>query len=389
VSGSFAFVLVMGIVNLFADVSYEGGASINGPFLTQLGLGAAGITVVAGVGETLGYGIRSIAGHVADRSGRYWLVTFVGYAVNLLAVPAMALADGWVVAALFVFLERIGRAIRKPTVEAMLSYAAGEGRRGWVYALNNALDETGAMLGPVLMALALSHHWPLRQCYAWLLASSVGAMIVLAAARMIFPVPAHLEPDAPAHVKEARFTRAYWLTMAGGSLFGAGMTTYELASVHLASVAHVAQASIPLWLAFGTAVAALSSLALGKLYDRASLPTSIGAVIASALFAPVFFLGSGMIPLLALGLLGVAYATQDSLFKSMIAGVMPRGRRGAAFGVFYLGYGGGWLVGSIAIGLLYDHARPWLAAFVALAQLGAIPFFWLAAQERGQEPAVR
>ena len=145
-SPAFTFVLTMGIVNLFADITYEGGASINGPFLASLGASAAVVSISAGVGEFLGYALRSVSGYVSDRTGKYWVVTFVGYAINLLAVPAMALAGTWQLAAALVLAERVGRAIRKPTVEAMLSYTTGELGKGWVYALNTALDEIGATI---------------------------------------------------------------------------------------------------------------------------------------------------------------------------------------------------------------------------------------------------
>jgi hypothetical protein len=124
-SPAFQFVLIMGVVNLLADTTYEGGASINGPYLATLGAGAAAISIIAGLGEFLGYSMRSVAGYIADRTGRYWLITFIGYAINLLAVPAMALAGNWQVAAALIFAERVGRAMRKPTVEAMLSYTTG------------------------------------------------------------------------------------------------------------------------------------------------------------------------------------------------------------------------------------------------------------------------
>ena len=120
-SPAFRFVLIMGAVNLFGDVTYEGGGSINGQFLATLGTSAAAISIIAGLGEFLGYSLRSVAGYIADKSGRYWLVTIIGYTINLLAVPGMALAGNWQVAAGLIFAERIGRAIRKPTVEAMLS----------------------------------------------------------------------------------------------------------------------------------------------------------------------------------------------------------------------------------------------------------------------------
>src|SRR5438034_1379437 len=96
---AFRFVLTMGIVNLFADATYEGGASLNGPFLASLGASATAIAIVAGLGEFLGYALRSLSGYVADRTGKHWPVTFVGYAINLLAVPAMTLAPSWHVAA--------------------------------------------------------------------------------------------------------------------------------------------------------------------------------------------------------------------------------------------------------------------------------------------------
>ena len=125
-SPAFTFVFTMGVVNPFGDITYEGGGSINGPFMATLGASAAIVSITAGIGEFLGYALRPFAGYFADKNGRYWLITFIGYAINLIAVPAMALAGNWQVAAALVLAERIGRAIRKPPVEAMLSYTTGE-----------------------------------------------------------------------------------------------------------------------------------------------------------------------------------------------------------------------------------------------------------------------
>src|SRR5438093_10838164 len=126
---AFRFVLTMGIVNLFADITYEGGGSINGPFLGSLGASAAAINIIAGLGEFLGYSLRSVSGYIADKTGKHWPGTFIGYSINLLAVPAMALAGSWQAAGALVLAERIGRAIRKPTVEAMRWYApAADGK---------------------------------------------------------------------------------------------------------------------------------------------------------------------------------------------------------------------------------------------------------------------
>src|SRR5438552_14251102 len=171
-SNAFRFVLIVGIVNLFADVTYEGASSINGQFLGMLGASAARIGVISGVGEFLGYSLRFIAGYISDKTGKYWLVTFIGYGVNLLAVPALALTDGWPLAAGLIITERVGRAIRKPTVESMLSYTTGTLGKGWVYGVNTALDQVGATVGPLLVALVLVLNGNFQLAYGLLLISA-------------------------------------------------------------------------------------------------------------------------------------------------------------------------------------------------------------------------
>lgn len=372
-SPAFSFVLTMGIVNLFADITYEGGGALNGPFLGSLGATAAAISIIAGLGECLGYAVRSISGRIADRTGQHWPVTFLGYGINLLAVPAMALAPNWETAAAFVLAERIGRGIRKPTVEAMLSYTTGQVGRGWVYAVNTALDETGATIGPLLMALVLYLKGSYQLAFGLLLLSSMASLATLFAARIKFPLPAQLEDGETARARG--FTAPYWIYMTAGALFAAGLTSFELISFHLSASGSVAPALIPTLLALATAGGIVASLVFGKLYDRLGIVIVAGAACLSAFFSPLVFLGGLRVALAGMVLWGVGYATQDTLIKALIASVLPEGRRNSAFGIFYLGYGGGWLAGSIIMGLLYEHSRSGLIAFAVLTQIASIPFF--------------
>src|SRR5690349_1956580 len=374
---AFAFVFMMGIVNLFGDTTYEGGASINGQFLSSLGASAATISIIAGAGEFLGYSLRSLAGWTADKTGKYWPVTFVGFAINLFAVPAMALAGNWQIAGVLILAERTGRAIRKPTVEAMLSYSTEQLGTGWVYALNTALDETGATIGPLLMAFALYRHASYRSGYSLLLISASLAFVALILARILFPVPAKLEHGERTATAEG-FTPAFWLYMIAAASFGAGLMSFEFISVHLASHRTVSEQWIPAFLGISTGFGVLANLALGRLYDRAAMPTVVGAVFVSALFSPFVFLGGFGVALFGMLLWGIGYATQDTLFKAVVADRLPEGRRNFAFGIFYTGYGGGWLIGSIATGLLYRVSVASVIAFSMVIQLGAIPVFLFA-----------
>src|SRR6185437_8243928 len=305
-STAFRFVLTLGVVNLFADITYEGGGSINGPFLGTLGASAALISIVAGLGEFLGYALRAVAGHVADRTGKYWPISFVGYAINLLAVPAMALAGSWQLAAVLMLAERIGRAIRKPTIETMLSYTTAKFGKGWVFAVNTALDETGATLGPLLMAAVLFLGGRYQMGYALLLISSLLALASLTAARIVFPVPANLGEGKSA--PERDFTPAFWLYMAGGAFFAAGLMSYELISFHLVTAGLISPSWMPVALAFATGTGVIANLALGHMFDRVGMNVVLAAVILSAFFTPLVFSGSLIAVLIAMPLWGVGYA---------------------------------------------------------------------------------
>jgi len=383
-SPAFNFVLTMGVVNLFGDMTYEGGGAINGQFMATLGASAAVVSITAGLGEFLGYSLRSISGYISDRTGRYWLITFIGYAINLLAVPAMALAGNWQVAALLILAERIGRAIRKPTVEAMLSYTTGKHGKGWVYGVNTALDETGATLGPLIMSLVLFLHGDYRTGYALLLTSSVLALGALVVARINFPVPSRLEQGRTAPA--SGLGRSYWLYMVAAVCFAAGLISYELVGYHLATAKIVTEQWIPVLLAFSTGCGVIASLVLGKLYDRSPLPTLLVAVFLSSLFSPFAFFGGSPALLAGMVFWGIGYATQDTLFKAVVASVLPEGERNLAFGLFYTGYGVGWLIGSVVTGLLYEQSRVALVVFAVLAQLISLPLFVIA---KRQQPSPR
>ena len=378
VSSAFWFVFTLGIVNLFADMTYEGGGSINGLFLGTLGASAAAISIIAGVGEFLGYSLRLVAGYIADRTGKPWLITFVGYSINLLAVPAMALVSDWPAAAVLIFAERVGRAIRKPTIEAMLSYTTGRYGRGWVYALNSALDETGATLGPLLIAMVLlgAGGTAYKIGYATLLVSSLLALATLTLARFLFPAPDHLEVGSTAQAKGFPFS--YWLYMIAAACFGAGLMSFELVSFHLSSTGTVTDFWIPLFLVIATATGVAASLLFGRLYDRYGLRVILVAVLLSCMFSPLVFFGGFFTALAGLILWGIGYAIQDTLLKALVAGMLPEGKRNLAFGLFYAGYGCGWLVGSIATGLLYEYSLPLVVAFSVVIQLASLPLFLVA-----------
>jgi predicted MFS family arabinose efflux permease len=267
----------------------------------------------------------------------------------------------------------------------MLSYSTGKHGKGWVYAVNTALDETGATIGPLLVALLLFRKATFGTAYAALLIPSLLALTALVAARIIFPVPSRLEVGGPATAHAKGFTRAYWLYMIAGSCFAGGVMSFELIAFHLSTSGIVSEHLVPVFLALSTAGAVGASLILGKFYDRSGIAAVVTAVVLASLFSPLVFFGGFWMALVGLMLWGIGYATQDTLLKVLIASVLPEGRRNLAFGLFYLGYGAGWLAGSVATGLLYDSSRFALVAFAVSVQLASLPFFVMAAGAASHE----
>jgi MFS family permease len=381
-STALRFVLIIGIVNLFADLTYEGARGIIGPFLGSLGASAAIVGFVAGFGELMGYGLRSVSGYFADKSHRHWAFAFLGYAVNMLAVPALALAGQWPLAAGLVVAERVGRGIRKPTVEAMLSYAGKSIGAGWVFGLNEALDQLGATIGPLLMALVLYLHGGYRTGFGVLLIPALLCLAILVMARLLHPRPHELEEGAGHTLATTNLTRAYWVYLAAGGLIAAGFADFALIGFHFHKANIVPENLIPVFYAVAMASSALASIPLGRIFDRFGPNISLFAFLISAASAPLVFLGGSVSALLGMILWGIGMSAQGSLFQAILTGVIPPAKRSTAFGLFDTGYGIAWFMGSAVMGLLYDKSILAVALFSVVLQLAALPILFIANKKR-------
>jgi predicted MFS family arabinose efflux permease len=376
------FVLIIGIVNFFADFTYEGARAIVGPFLGSLGASAAIVGFVAGLGELMGYALRSVSGYFADRSHRHWAFAFVGYAINMLAVPALALAGQWPLAAGLVVAERVGRGIRKPTVEAMLSYAGKSIGAGWVFGLNEALDQTGATIGPLLMALILYLNGGFRTSFGVLLIPALCCLAILVAARLLHPRPDELEKGVGHALEPTHLRRTYWIYLAAGALIAAGFADFALIGFHFHKTNTVSADLIPVFYAVAMASSALASIPLGRLFDKFGPNISLFAFVISAAAAPLVFVGTRTFALIGMIFWGIGMSAQGPLFQAMLTHVIPAEKRSTAFGLFDTGYGIAWFLGSAIMGLLYDKSVVAVALFSTILQLAAIPVIFIANRQR-------
>jgi MFS family permease len=356
------FILLIGAVSLFADMTYEGARSITGPYLAMLGASATAVGFVAGFGELIGYAVRLASGYLSDRTGRYWAVTIVGYCVNLLAV-------------LLIVLERMGRAIRTPARDAMLSHAAGRTGLGWGFGLHEALDQTGAVLGPLALGAVLYFGGDYRTGFAVLLIPALLALLVLLAARLLYPRPRDFELSGPA-LEGRGLPSSFWVYLAAVALIAAGYADFPLIAYHFGRAEVIAPAWIPVLYAVAMATDAIAALGLGRMFDRIGLATMVLATLGSLLAAPLAFLGGPVAAVIGMALWGVGMGAQESVMRAAIAQIAPPERRGTAYGIFNALYGVAWFAGSVLLGALYDRSVLALVMVAMLLQAMALPVLW-------------
>jgi MFS family permease len=386
------FIVAFGVVSMLADFVYEGARSIVGPFLASFGASAAMVGLITGLGEAVALVSRLGTGRLSDRTGRHWAQSIAGYVITVVSVPLLAAAQALWQTATLVVAERFGKALRAPARDTMLAQASAGIGRGWAFGVHEALDQSGALLGPLLVAamVALSGF---RLAFAVLAVPAVLVLIALAWLRAAVPAPASYEAaPAPAAVSgqgagaappavsplppaPARLPGRFWLYTGFTALSMTSFANFGLLSYHL-EVRHVVPApQIPIIYALAMGVAALASLASGRAYDRIGLR---GLAVLPPLSAIVPLLSLSTSPALVWigsAVWGAVMGVHESTMRAAVADLVPPARRGAGFGTFTAVYGMAWLVGGVAIGVLYGRSVHAVVVFTLASQALALLWF--------------
>ena len=373
------FVLLFGAVNLFADMTYEGARSVNGPFLGMLGASGFIVGTVTGFGEFLGYTLRLVSGRWADASRLYWPITLAGYIVQMVAVPLLALSGSWSAAAVLILLERIGRATRNPPRDVMLAQAGEEIGRGWAFGVNEAMDQFGALIGPLCVAGILAWKGNFQAAFAFLAFPAIVTLLLVFGARFTFPDAGRIEKE-PQATRPRRYPPTYWWYCLGAGLVGFGFADYSLIAFHLSKTHIVANDWIPLFYAFAMGAGGLGSFIIGRLFDRVGLFVLLPVTIVVAVYAPLAFFGGFAVSLIGAILWGIGLGAHESVMQAAVAQMIPSERLGSAYGVFGAIFGVAWFAGSAALGALYDVSIGTTVALAVAAQLFAVVPITIAAR---------
>jgi MFS family permease len=371
------FIVGFGVVSALADVIYEGARSIIGPYLGSLGATAAVVGLITGAGEAAALVLRLVTGSIADRTGRPWPQTFAGYALTAVCVPLIAVSGSLAAAGLLYNGERVGKAVRTPARDSMLAHASADLGRGYAFGLHEALDQVGAMTGPLLIALTLAVGGSYRLSFALLAVPGGLALLALARLRRAAPDPALWEPATGVSQHEplllaVGLPRQFWQYAAFSAATMLGFSTWAVLAFHLTSRHLLSAGWVPVLYALAMAAAAAAAVASGRVYDRVGLRGLVVLPVLAAAVPMLSFSTTRLAYVTGAVIWGAAMGVHDSTMRAAVADLVPAGRRGAGYGTFTAIYGLAWLAGAAVIGYLYERSTTRAAVFVGVVQAVAL-----------------
>ncbi len=379
------FVVLFGMVSLFSDMTHESANSIRGAFLSLAGASAAVIGFVSGLGELVGYGLRYVFGRLTDRTRRYWPMVLFGYALDVVAVPALALVgrNGWVLACALLIIQRLGKAIKKPAKDTVMSFAASQEGVGKSFAIQELLDQIGAVLGPLLLYLIMLFQHrddtfsDYRSCFAFLAIPGAITLLLLWLTYKCFPHPEDFEPEPKEYVP-FRVSKRFVVYILGISLFAFGFADYSLIVMHFSRQHLFTAAALPLLYVLAMLTDAASAFVFGWLFDRHARLSLVVSTLVAAPFAVFAFLGSDVASVVTgVVLWGIGMGAQESILKAAVATMVPKRSRATGYGIFECCFGAAWFLGSWLLGVLYDQSLvAMIIVSVAAQLLAAIVFWW-------------
>ncbi|HOI86106.1 MAG TPA: MFS transporter [Acholeplasmataceae bacterium] len=382
---AFLFIMLLGIISFFSDFTHEGARSIYGSYLGLIGASALVISFTAGLGEFIGQALRLVTGWIADKTKKYWTMMIVGYAINLLAIPLLGLVGEsfWEVAIVLILLERVGKAIRAPAKSTLTSFTQPYLGAGKAFAINEALDQLGAFLGPLIVFFILSAKGGgtlenYRFSFLILGIFAIVTLCILFFARYKYPNPDQFEKK---QVKRPGLTKmsTFVIYMIAIACIAMGFIDYPVLAFHLDSLQLIESTRIPLLYAMAMGVDAIAALLFGHMFDKKGLISLVYPILISGLTAPLILLVDGTWAII-LGIIcwGIGMGAQESILKAVVAKIVPKDYRARGYGVFATIFGLFWFLGSVIVGALYDTSLVGLTIFVVSMEiLGAIILIYL------------
>ena len=385
---SLLFLILMGVVSMLSDMTHEGAKSVYGSFLGLAGASPTVISFISGLGEFIGCALILLTGYIANKTKKYWTMTFVGYGINLIAIPLLALTmeNGWIYACSIIVLERVGKAIRKPAKSTLVSFSSKNLGEGKSFAFVEFLDQIGAFIGPLILTLVLylkgktNLFDSYRTGFLVLGIPAIITLSILVLARIKYPHPEKLEEDkSEATTEKFKIDKSFLFYLIAIGLCAFGFIDFPLITYHVGTLNLFKEENLPLLYSLAMLIDAFAALLFGFLFDKWGIKTLIISTLisfASPLFIFTDFTNKALI-YIGVILWGCGMGAQESILKSAVAKLVSKNNRSLGFGVFEGIFGLSWFIGSYVLGLVYEASLTWLVIISMSVTFISIIFFLL------------
>jgi len=350
-----SLIFFLGIVSLFSDITYEGARSIIGQYLFVLGSSSLFVGFIAGFGEFIGYFLRILFGYLADKTKNYWSFMIIGYSLNVFSVPLLAFTNNYLIAGILVLLERLGKAIRTPSRDTIISFIGAKYGSGISFGIHEFLDQIGALSGPLLIFLILSlskNNYKLS--FLILIIPAILCLIFLFWTKIKFSNISEIEIRGKRY-ESFKSSKKFWIYTIAIGFVSFGFIDFALISYHYKKINLFEPNIIAILYSIAMITDAISSIILGKLFDKFGIKVLLISILLTSFSSPLLFLfNEKMIIFLAIILWGIGIGSQESIMRAYISNIIKKEERATAFGIFNSIYGFSWFIGSLMIGYLYS-----------------------------------
>ncbi|HOF99882.1 MAG TPA: MFS transporter [Clostridia bacterium] len=364
-----AVVVMFGIISCFGDVIYEGGRSANGQYFNLLSISATKVGIIYGIGEFLGYALRLLSGRISDKTGKHWVLIFIGYG-TLCVVPLMGLTTNWTILCALVLLERIGKALRNPPKDTILSQVAeNHVGTGFVFGLQEALDQLGAFAGPLVFTFVFllsgkNDAAAYQLGYKILIVAFALVMgSVYVAYRRVSRYNLTREGESIERGSD-KLTSVFWIYCVFAFLSTFGFVAFSIIGYHLKDKGVMPDSQITLMYSIAMIVDAIMAMIIGRIYDvikkkrnnkKAGLLTLIFIPFATLAMPFLTLSEDRWLVVAGFVMFGIIMGAHETIMRSAIADITSFRKRGTAYGIFNCAYGLAFLAGSSLMGWMYDH----------------------------------
>lgn len=359
------FIILIGLVSLFSDMCHEGAKSIYGQFLQLSGASPKIISLIGGLGEFLGTALIFVTSIIASKTKKYWTMTIIGYTLNLFCIPLLALTtpNGYIYAISLILLERVGKAIRKPAKNTLVSFSSKNIGEGKSFALMEFLDQIGAFIGPLLLTLVLSLKNgtnifdDYRFCFLILLVPAVVTIIILLFTAYKYPTPEEFEEESVKENKtNVNYSKSFIVYLVAIALIGFSFIDFPLISLDILNKHIINESYLPLLYALAMLIDSISALVFGTLFDKIGMKTLVVSTICSMFFPLLIFRYDNLsIVITGVALWGIGMGAIESILKSSVAKMSTIENRSKCFGIFEGVFGLAWFIGSAILGFIYEY----------------------------------